>query len=296
MSDLDEDYRRLSDLDASRPSESVRRAVLDHARHMAELRTTQEPPTADERPTAQGQATDIRSRRPLALGKNTRWQPAAFGMLAAAALAGLLVIPRFLVPSSKPAGVAPAKVAVAEVAPAEALAPRPPSVVAPESGALTARAYQEKKAIDGAPRQEAGRIDQFSDRNASDAAAPRAAAPRAPMAPPGTDAPTAAMARQESTTQEKRSNPAPSNSLAKSRLAAGRDADGHTPLMLAVLSGNASQVDALLARGADPNAVDADGTTPLQAAVANSQAAIAAALRRAAARGARSTEPVPIPN
>lgn len=247
MSDLDEDYRRLSDLDASRPSESVRRAVLDHARHMAELRTTQEHPTFDERPTAQGPPTYIGSRRTVALAKNTRWRPAAFGMLAAAALAGILVAPRFLVPSSTPARVAPAASTSAAVkdqavAPTEALAPRPPSVATPETGALT-----------------------------GPAAAPRAEAP-APAAP---------------------------QALAKSRLAAGLDADGHTPLMLAVLSGNAPQVDALLARGADPNTVDADGTTPLQAAVSNSQSAIAAALRRAGARGARgarSTEPAPIPN
>jgi ankyrin repeat protein len=43
-------------------------------------------------------------------------------------------------------------------------------------------------------------------------------------------------------------------------------------------------VDALLARGADPNAADSSGTSPLQAAIAGNQSVIIAALRRAGAR------------
>jgi hypothetical protein len=63
-----------------------------------------------------------------------------------------------------------------------------------------------------------------------------------------------------------------------------RDEDGRTALMLATLHGQAAAVDALLARGADPNVADARGMTPLQAAVAGNQPAIVAALQRAGAR------------
>jgi ankyrin repeat protein len=53
--------------------------------------------------------------------------------------------------------------------------------------------------------------------------------------------------------------------------------------MLAVIGGQAQAVDALLARGADPNAADSTGTTPLAAALAANHPDIAAALRRAGA-------------
>jgi ankyrin repeat protein len=54
--------------------------------------------------------------------------------------------------------------------------------------------------------------------------------------------------------------------------------------MLATLGGHAASVTWLLAHGADPNAADADGMTPLQVAVADRQPAIAAALRSHGAR------------
>ncbi len=54
--------------------------------------------------------------------------------------------------------------------------------------------------------------------------------------------------------------------------------------MLAIVHGQARAVDALLARGADPNAADSRGTTPLQAAMAARRPDIAAALQRAEAR------------
>ena len=85
--DLDERYRRASGLDPSRPSESVRRAVLEHAAQLAAQRAAKNPSRI---------AGKLDSRRPAA--NRARWRPAIFGTLAAAALAGLLITPRFLTP------------------------------------------------------------------------------------------------------------------------------------------------------------------------------------------------------
>jgi hypothetical protein len=85
--DADDLYRRASALDDSRPSERVRRRVLDHAAQLAAERA------------AQISAAKLAATR----AANRRWRrPAIFGTLAAAALAGLLVTPRFFTPGAPP--------------------------------------------------------------------------------------------------------------------------------------------------------------------------------------------------
>ncbi len=65
-----------------------------------------------------------------------------------------------------------------------------------------------------------------------------------------------------------------------------RDAQGRTPLMLAVLHHHRESVDALLASGADPNVADDRGRTPLQVAAADGDDDISTALKLAGGHGA----------
>src|SRR5882724_12457779 len=88
--DVDDQYRRASALDPSRPSEAVRRAVLAHAAQLVAKRATRK---------AVNQAW---------------WRPAILGTLAAAALAGLVVAPRFLALRPPPAAATPAAALVAQ--------------------------------------------------------------------------------------------------------------------------------------------------------------------------------------
>jgi hypothetical protein len=91
--EVDDLYRRESALDPSRPSESVRRAVLEHAAQLTAERSAKNAPA------------QIGAGRPAA---NPRWwRPTTLGTLAAAALAGLLIIPRFLAPDAPPVGALP---------------------------------------------------------------------------------------------------------------------------------------------------------------------------------------------
>jgi Ankyrin repeats (many copies) len=84
--EVDDLYRRASAADPSRPSESVRRAVLDHAAQLAAQRSIKTGPV------------DIDITRPAA---NQAWRrPAIFGTLAAAALAGFMIAPQFFSPSA----------------------------------------------------------------------------------------------------------------------------------------------------------------------------------------------------
>jgi hypothetical protein len=129
--DVDDLYRRASALDASRPSESVRRAVLDHAAQLAVERAALNNPVK----------VDFTARP-----KRQTWQrPAIFGTLAAAALAGFLVAPQLIAPRapavrtlSSTEGLRP------QAAPAPAPAPAPDqapaSAPAPDQARAPARA------------------------------------------------------------------------------------------------------------------------------------------------------------
>jgi len=310
--DLDDRYRRASGRDPSRPSESVSRAVLRHATELAKQRA------ADQGPVK----TD--SRRPI--GRQS-WQPAMYGCLAAAALAGVLIAPRFL-STDKPAAVtsasapalqrfdaqtpaagkisgeaASAAAPAATPSPAAALAPTRARARAPAPRAdITAKpqAFPGNEAADATPV--AGAPPPVTRESAPLAARSMARARNGAVAQAPPPAATAAEALLGGSSMG--GAPPPVLAAALHRAAEngdlptlktlllyraeididGRDSSGRTALMLAILSGHADAVDALLGSGADPNAADSDGTPPLQAALIGNQPAIAAALRRAGAR------------
>ena len=84
--DADELYRRASAQQGGGPSEAVRSAILKHAAQLAAERA------------ANDNVAQRRIKRPTA--RQAWWRPAAFGTLAAAALAGLLVVPQFIRPTA----------------------------------------------------------------------------------------------------------------------------------------------------------------------------------------------------
>ncbi len=122
--DVDDFYRRASALDSSRPSEAVRRDVLAHAARLA-----------DERASSRGSHKGAASR--------FGWRPAVFGTLAAAALAGLMVVPRFLAPLGPAPVAAPSPTVPAQI-PA-------PSLTAPTGPAPSPISTPAAKAASGPP-------------------------------------------------------------------------------------------------------------------------------------------------
>jgi hypothetical protein len=314
--EVDALYRRASARDAGRPSESVRRAVLDHAAQLAANRAA-----------GKGSA---RSGTGLRAKRQAWWRPAALGTLAAAALAGFLVIPQYQwrqAPISPTSSAAPAPApAPTPAAPSaesirpQAVAPEPRTAARNEAPADDAKTQNvvvsagKRMPAEGRNRQSA----QDATREPSVAGAPSApttqSVPSAPSeqdsaqpaarsaqsvasgtsalsysSPPQPASFTSAARTMDPAAQlrqaaESGNVPALQDLLAKQPVIDARDASGRTALMLATLHGRTEAVDALLSAGADPNAADARGTTPLQAALAGDQPAIAAALRRAGAR------------
>jgi len=280
--DVDEQYRRASDLDASRPSEATRRAVLSHAETLAAAR-------------ARGQS----GRRPWmsALGAMLRWQPAIVATVASALLVAILIAPQFLVPRApessrseslrdaapvtRPATAPPPPpVLRTEQQEAKAQAPAPPGPARPSTPPATLqRARSPSESYSRAPR-EAALNEPRADMNAAAGVAAGVTTARAVQAP----RPSASGAQTL-----RRAAAAGDLAALGAQLAGGADIDardeqGRSALMLAVVNGRVDAVEWLLARGADPNAADAEGVTPLQAAQRNGRPEISSALRRHGAR------------
>jgi len=287
--DVDDQYRRASALDPSRPSEAVRRAVLAHAAQLVAKRATRDA------------GSMIKTTRTAV--NQAWWRPAILGTLAAAALAGLVVAPRFLALRSLPPAATPS---------AEGSVPNAPDTRTDERAASAPAAGPESTAK---PRASTRGADMPSARAGPKVNAPvrdgpapvvaetASAAPRARGEAQSTDAMGAGLEARQRLGAAVTPTDAAVDPAAAFRRAAemgdlaglkallekqadidSRDAVGRTALMLATLHGQSNAVAVLLAYGADPNAADADGTTPLQAAKAGDHPAIVAALQRYGAR------------
>jgi Ankyrin repeats (3 copies) len=255
--EADERYRRLSDRDPSGPSETVRRAVLRHAALLAAQARTQGNSATTDRSAAKGR----------------RWRVPAYGGLAAAAvLAGLLMVPHFLVPPTPPVALPPRVASPPPAAPAPAPAPVPPPAER-EADAQPMPGLARNSVV---PPRAATSQTQSINSPAAAASARAFSLPRATsIADPAAALHEAARRGDVSTLRRL---------LAEKLNIDARDASGRTALMLAVLQGQKEVVNTLLAAGADPNAADASGTTPLQAALAGAHSAIAVALEQSGAR------------
>jgi hypothetical protein len=252
LQEVDELYRRLSERDSSRPSEAIRLAVLRHAAELAAQARTREG------------SVPIEFRR--SSRNDSRWRVATYGGVAAAALAGLLIVPHFLAPST-----APQKLTT------PAATPAPPRALAGDADARRAPMAQ-------GPVRESASTPQLARRATP---APSAARDMASLASP---APAQHAARSLDAAAALREAAQSGNVQRLETLLAehididARDANGRSALMLAVLHNQKEAVTSLLAAGADPNAADTAKTTPLAAAIAAARPEIATALRRAGAR------------
>ena len=296
--EVDELYRRISARDGSRPSEQLRRAVLAHAAQLAGERSRSRPRPADP-----------------ASARRAVWRPLAFGALAAAALGGIMIAPRFMIPrtpetaaesvAAPPPREVPQPLAQAlPSAPASGLAMERarPSRAADERAAAPAPAAKDTAQKSAAyqatapvtqPPQAAGRAraaDEVAEARLAAAAPPARRDSLASSAPPAL-AGAAADANRAADPSAALRRAAEDGDLA--RLGAlleghpdleARDSLGRTALLLATLHGRLDAVEALLAHGADPNAADSRGTTPLQTALAADQPLISELLKRHGAR------------
>jgi Meckel syndrome type 1 protein len=298
--EVDELYRQISARDSSRPSEQLRRAVLAHAAQLAGERSR----------------SPARHAAP-APGRRAVWRPLAFGALAAAALGGLMIAPRFMIPRTpETAAESAAATPPRDVPPPSAQAlpssPAPPvdmertrpSRAADERVAARAPAAKETAQESAAyratapvtqPPQAAGRA-QAADQRAEARLAAAAPHPREDSSANSAAPAFAGAAR--SADANSAADPSVALRLAAedgdlATLAAllegrtdidARDSLGRTALLLATLHGRLGAVETLLAHGADPNAADSRGTTPLQTALAADQPLISELLKRYGAR------------
>jgi len=300
--DIDSFYRRASALDPSRPSDRTRQAVLAHAREVAASNTR----------------VTTRLRR-----RERWWRPAVFGTLAAAALAGLLVLPQILTPHvaprttqataqlSEPAKSARATAPVPAPPPpafAPVTAPPPPAAKPTRERDTTdrRRSAQEPataRASAGVSGGAEARDQPAPSESESITVTGQRVAPRALESPsPASAIASPELAREADTAAANEALKAQVGSPQGLRLAAetgdlkrlqrfvdqltdvnSRDDAGRTALLLAVLHGQTKAVEFLLAHGANPNTADAEGVTPLSAAMAGNHSAIIRMLKHAGA-------------
>jgi hypothetical protein len=293
--DPDEQYRRASALDPSRPSEATRHAVLAHAARLAAARAR----------------ADTRRRWVSLAGIAQGWRPALAGTLAAAVLAGVLIAPQLMTPRPlqvSESGAAPPLADAARkleaVRPTEAVHPvaaAPARPAGPEEQRVVVTASRRAPAqrVESAPvasADVAAAVNSPVEPAASGGAVSREALAEvvvAPAAPaPATAGSSAARAvapvRFEPSRLERAASEGDLATLDAQLRTGGnpdvRDAHGRTPLLIATLSKQKDAVALLLAHGADPNATDENATTPLAAAIAAGEPQIADLLRRYGAR------------
>ena len=261
-------YRRAGDADAAAPSESVRSAILAESRRVAEQLAKKQHPFDLSRPAA----------------NDARWKITAFGTVGAALLAALLIGPRYWESrratevdrtevSSVPAAAPAAKTASAPAPKLESISPASPNeslqeVVVTQADRKASKPSAEESRQHSAPAYssraaQGGALSMSSDKLARASLVPTPASLQA-AAGLG-DARQAVLLLDQGVAVD------------------ARDADGRTPLMLAVAQGRLEVVRLLLARGADPNAADNSGRTPLQQARAGNLRDVAALLERAGA-------------
>jgi hypothetical protein len=266
--DIDALYRRAASLDASRPSEAVRRAVLDHAGRLAAERLAETAAAAENPGVAAGfPRRHAPSGRHSGRDASATWRrPALFGGLAAAVLAGLLITPHFLGSRLPIPTVAAPPEPKAPAPSAEAAAPAERAFL-PGPAAPNARVARQQ----GIAAPASGELD---ERGTPAFMPPKAHSSGQPGDPP-LRLRQAAAAGDVARARELLALPVDLE---------GRDVQGRTALFLAAQQGRTDMVQILLAHGADANAADAGGITPLGAALAGGHAKVASALRRAGAQ------------
>jgi ankyrin repeat protein len=286
--DVDDRYRRASAADPSGPSSAVRQAVLAHAAQVA----------AERKANGSAFQSWLKGIVSWLMGLSRGWSgPALLGTLAAAAFAGMMILPRVqMLHQAREAMEAPNRAESAQTA-----APAPPS-----SEPVTVE-LRPPEHIPLIPMPPMGPM-------ASPAIAPPASAP-----PPAAARSAAAPTAQQSATQQAAADvdskaskaldevvmtgsritrdqvrmnnefwrAAEEGDLAKlqSLMSQGvlvdvRDSKDRTALLLAVQHHHADIVNTLLDKDADPNLPDNKGNTPLKAALESGQKDLADALRR----------------
>lgn len=288
--ELDELYRQASSRDESAPSESVRRAVLRHAADLARDRS------------AKGGPVEIDFRQPAA---NQAWRrPAAYGGLAAAVLAGLLIAPRFIPPSPAPS----ADLGAAHTAASATVEAAPPAQA--PSDAQLSRAFSEPELSELAhhegpraaakPRAERDRSSGGENRSQGlSAGMPTARSPAENSASAGRAAGVIdadksdalalqKMMREGATAQSSKSQAAaaaaPRLDAPLSALAApARSMDSAAALRDAAALGNVARLRALMSEQSDLDARDSDGRSALMLAVQNGRVDAVEALLKSGA-------------